>query len=84
MKASYTEIGNVQQPNELSGQVHGQAQTVQGIVGEAVKSKTALLNNSNMVNIESNSCSLEQELVGKAGELFSQHYMREELARDKA
>lgn len=40
MKASYTEIGNVQQPNELSGQVHGQAQTVQGIVGEAVNQKT--------------------------------------------
>ncbi len=77
-KEFISENVNVQQPNELTGQVNSQAQTVQGIVGEAVKSKTALLNNSNMVNIESNSCSLEQELVGKAGELFSQHYMREE------
>lgn len=40
MKASYTEIGNVQQTEGLSGQVHGQALAVQDIVGEAVKHKT--------------------------------------------
>lgn len=40
MKASYTEIGNVQQTESLSGQVHSQALAVQSIVGEAVKHKT--------------------------------------------
>ena len=40
MKASYIENVNVQQTEGLSGQVHGQAQTVQSIVGEAVKQKT--------------------------------------------
>ena len=40
MKASYIENVNVQQTEGLTGQVHGQAQTVQGIVGEAVKQKT--------------------------------------------
>ncbi len=40
MKASYTEIGNVQQTEGLTGQVNSQVQTVQGIVGEAVNQKT--------------------------------------------
>ena len=40
MKASYTEIANVQQTESLSGLVHSQALAVQSIVGEAVKQKT--------------------------------------------
>ena len=40
-KEFISENVNVQQTEGLAGQVHGQAQTVQGIVGEAVKSKTA-------------------------------------------
>lgn len=40
MKASYIENVNVQQTEGLSGQVHGQVQAVQGIVGEAVNQKT--------------------------------------------
>lgn len=41
MKAGYTEIANVQQTEGLTGQVHGQALSVQDIVGEAVKQQTS-------------------------------------------
>lgn len=40
MKASYIENENVQQPNELTGQVNNQALAVQSIVGEAVNQKS--------------------------------------------
>ena len=45
MKASYIENVNVQQTEGLSGQVHGQAQTVQSIVGEAMKPQTTSFSN---------------------------------------
>lgn len=41
MKASYSENGNVQQPEQLTGQVNSQARTVADIVGEAVNQPTA-------------------------------------------
>ncbi len=45
MKASYIENVNVQQTEGLSGQVHGQAHTVQSIVGEAMKPQTTSFSN---------------------------------------
>ena len=41
MDASYDETGNVQQPEQLTGQVNSQARTVKDIVGEAVNQPTA-------------------------------------------